>query len=96
MTDSPALLHDENPKRVLFQERAFLLGNIIGVNAYRVKRASLKQRLTEIGYQVHETPHFLVGRKAKTPTMVVHWFAPTAVDNEMGYYFMEEKERFGA
>jgi SAM-dependent methyltransferase len=80
---------------VPFQERAFLLGNIIGVNAYRVKRASLKQRLTEIGYQVHETPHFLVGRKAETPTIVAHWFAPMAVDNELGYYFMEELKPLG-
>lgn len=82
-------------ERVPFQERAFLLGNMIGVNAYRAKRTSLKQRLTEIGYQVHETPHFLVGEKAETPTMVAHWFAPTAVDNELGYYFMEELKPLG-
>jgi hypothetical protein len=80
---------------VPFQERAFLLGNIIGVNAYRVKRTPLKQRLTELGCQVHETLHFLIGIKAKTPTIVAHWFAPTAVDNELGHYFMEELKPLG-
>ena len=78
-----------------FQERAFLLGNTIGVNASRVRRASLKQRLKEMGYQVHETPHFLVGRKTETPTMVAHWFVPTAIDNELGHYFMEELKPLG-
>ena len=95
MTDSPSPLHHREPQRVPFQERAFLLGNIIGVNAYRVKRASLKQRLTELGYQVYETPHFLVGRKAETPTMVAHWFPPTAIDSDLGYYFMEELKPLG-
>jgi hypothetical protein len=95
LANSPSFLHQKDSRRVPFQERAFLLGNIIGVNAYRVKRASLQQRLTELGYQVHETPHFLVGRKAKTPTVVAHWFAPMAVDNELGYYFMEELKPLG-
>lgn len=95
MTDSPSPLQNREPQRVPFQERAFLLGNIIGINAYRVKRTSLKQRLTEIGYQVHETPHFLIGRKTDTPIMAAHWFAPTAIDSDLGHYFMDELKPLG-
>ena len=33
------------PKQVRFQERAFPMGNLIGVNAYHIHRTALKQRL---------------------------------------------------
>ncbi len=95
MSSNPPPFHDNHLKRVPFQERAFLLGNIIGVNAHRVKRASLKQRIVEKGYEVHETPHFLIGRKGETPTIVAHWFAPIAIDSDLGHYFVEELKPLG-
>src|SRR5260370_7315268 len=78
------------PKGIPFRERAFLRGNVIGVNAYRVNRTSLKQRLTEGGYQLHETPHFLIGLQAPSPILVIHWFAPQEIDVDLGYHFIED------
>lgn len=95
VSSNPPSFHDKHLRRVPFRERAFRLGNVIGVNAYRVRRTSLKQRLAEVGYQVHETPHFLIGIKKETPTMTAHWFAPTAIDNDLGHYFMEELKPLG-
>ena len=66
LTDRPSSLQQREIQRVPLQDRAFLLGKMLGVNASRVKRASLRQRLLEMGYQVHDTPHFLVGRKTGT------------------------------
>lgn len=80
----------ETPKQVRFQERAFPMGKMIGVNAYRINRGALKQRLASSGYAVHETPHFLVCTQSNAPTLIVHWFAPKAIDSDLGRYFMEE------
>lgn len=82
-------------KSVLFRERAFSMGNIVGVNAYRINRTALKQRIVQGGYQVQETPHFLIGTQAEAPTLVVHWFAPKAIDSDLGQYFMEELKPIG-
>lgn len=87
--------HTDTPKQVRFQERAFPMGNIIGVNAFRINRATLKQRLADGGYHVHETPHFLVCTKAAAPTMIVHWFSLKAIDSDLGQYFMEELKPLG-
>ena len=95
MTDSLSSLNQREIQRVPLQERAFLLGKMLGVNASRVRRASLRQRLQEMGYQVHDTPHFLVGRRTGTPTMVAHWFMLAAIDTELGRYFMEELKPLG-
>ena len=95
LTKSPSSSHHSSPQRVRFQERAFAMGNIVGVNAYRTNRAELKQRLAKGGYQVHETSHFLIGTKEGTPTLVVHWFAPKAIDSDLGHHFMEELKPLG-
>lgn len=87
--------HTTSPKQVRFQERAFPMGKMIGVNAYRVNRVSLRQRLTDGGYQIHETPHFLVCTKTDAPTMIVHWFAPKAIDSDLGQFFIEELKPLG-
>lgn len=42
------------------QERAHRIGTIVGVNAYRVNRAALRQGLITQGYEIQETPHFLI------------------------------------
>ncbi|HYT36132.1 MAG TPA: hypothetical protein VEL49_03060 [Ktedonobacteraceae bacterium] len=59
LTKSPSSSYHSSPKQVRFQERAFTMGNVVGVNAYHLNWAELKQRLGKSGYQAHETAHFL-------------------------------------
>ncbi len=86
LATSSSSSHTVSSRQVPFQERAFSLGDIIGVNAYRVNRDVLKQRLAEGGYQVHTTPHFLVCQQPGAPTIVVHWFPPAAIDGDLGHH----------
>ena len=95
LNNNPSSLSQVPSKGIPFRERAFLVGNVIGVNAYRVNRTSLKQRFTEGGYQLHETPHFLIGLQAPSPILVIHWFAPQEIDVDLGYHFMEELKPIG-
>ncbi len=95
LIDSSSSSDAVSSKRVRFQERALTVGNMIGVNAYRVKREALKRRLTDGGYTIRETPHFLVCQQSGTPTIIVHWFAPEAIDSDLGQYFMEELKPLG-
>ena len=45
---------------ITLQERSHRTGNIVGVNAYRVNRVALRQGLIAQGYELQETPHFLI------------------------------------
>jgi Methyltransferase domain len=82
-------------KKVSSKERAILEGNIIGINAYHANRGLLKQRFAEGGYDIHETDHFLLFTRVKAPSIIVaHWFAPEAIDANIGYYFMQELKPF--
>ncbi len=92
LTTSP---RSARPKSVPIQERACTVGHIIGINAYRVNRASLKESLVRQGCQLQETPHFLVGSRSTGPTVVAHWFAPEAIDGDLGGYFIEELKPCG-
>jgi 2-polyprenyl-3-methyl-5-hydroxy-6-metoxy-1,4-benzoquinol methylase len=84
------------PRKVPLKERALIIGNVIGINAHRADRVLLKQRFAEGGYKVHETEHFLLFTREKAPSMVVaHWFAPEAIDAQIGHYFIEELKPFG-
>ena len=91
------LLHPlkSSPKKVSLHNRMFKMGNFVGVNAYRLSRAALKHHYTESGYQIATTPHFLVCSRPEAPTMVIHWFAPKAIDANLGHYFTEELKPFG-
>src|SRR5713226_3823251 len=83
-------------KKVALKERALIMGNVIGINAHRANRALLKQRFTEGGYRIQETEHFLLFTREQAPsTIVAHWFAPEAIDANIGYYFIEELKPFG-
>ena len=95
LSESTSSTHTMSTKQVRFQERAFPMGNIIGVNAYRVNRESLKRRLSDGGYTVRETPHFLVCQLSGTPTILVHWFSAEAIDSDLGQRFMEELKPLG-
>jgi SAM-dependent methyltransferase len=90
MSDSGLPISSVSAHGVPFRERAFVVGNVIGVNAYRINRTLLKQRLIEGKYQVQETSHFFLALRTAVPTMLVHWFAPEAIDADLGRYFMEE------
>ncbi|MEO8970941.1 MAG: class I SAM-dependent methyltransferase [Ktedonobacteraceae bacterium] len=88
--DSPKI------KRVPVQERSFTMGNFVGINGYRVNRSLLKQRFAEGGYQLHETPHFLIFTRSVAPSLiVVHWFAPEEIDANIGDYFVQELKPLG-
>jgi len=67
----------------------------VGVNAYRVNRTALQQHYMHEGYQIATTPHFLVCTRPEAPTVIVHWFAPEAIDANLGHYFMEELKPLG-
>ena len=93
---SPADTLHTGARKVPVHERSCITGRIIAINAYRINRVLLKQRLGEGGYQLHETPHFLLCLRGKDPmTIVVHWFAPEEVNANIGQYFMRELKPFG-
>lgn len=95
MTESRASVRRQ-PNRVPIQERAFSIGNITGINSYRANRVLLKQRLTEGGYQIHETEHFLLFTRTQAPsTILAHWFPPEQIDANLGDYFLKELKPLG-
>src|SRR6266571_1400360 len=83
-------------KRVRIQDRAFTMGDLIGVNGYRANRTLLKQRFADGGYLLQETPHFLLCTRSEAPTTIlVHWFAPEGIDADIGNAFMRELKPLG-
>jgi len=82
--------------RVRIQDRAFTSGDLIGVNGYRANRTLLKQRFTEGGYHLQETPHFLLCTRTAAPsTILIHWFAPAEIDADLGNTFIRELKPLG-
>jgi SAM-dependent methyltransferase len=89
---------NDNPKirRVPIQERSFAMGKFVGVNGYHVHRNLLKRRFAEGGYQLQETPHFLIFSRSEAPALiVVHWFAPEEIEANIGDYFVQELKPAG-
>src|SRR6266851_5009615 len=83
-------------KKVALKERAIIVGNVVGVNAHHANQSLLKQRFAEGGYHIHETDHFLLFTREKAPsTIVAHWFAPEAIDANIGHYFIQELKPLG-
>jgi Methyltransferase domain len=83
-------------KQVPIQEKSIVVGNFIIVNGYRVSLSSLKKRFVEGGYQVHETPHFLLLLRDEAPSViVVHWFAPEEIDADVKHYLTQELKPYG-
>src|ERR1700686_1796010 len=79
-----------NLKKVPIQEREITVGNFVVINGHRVNLVSLKQRFVEGGYQVHETPHFLLFLRDEAPSViVVHWFAPEEMDADVKNYLTQ-------
>ncbi len=77
-------------RRVRFQERAFPCGPFIGVNACRVNMEAFRALVTEAGYALRETPHFLLGQREGAPTLIIHRFTPEEIDRWLGDYFLAE------
>lgn len=76
--------------------KAIPVDDVIGINGYRVHLAHLKQRFAEGGYQLHETPHFLLFTRNIAPTIIiVHWFAPEEIDDAISSYFLNELQPLG-
>ena len=73
-----------------------MAGSFVIINGYRVNLASLKQRFLGGGYQVHETPHFLLFLRDEVPgVIVVHWFAPEGLDADVKHYLTQELKPYG-
>ncbi len=83
-------------KKVSLQERAFTMGEFIGINGYRMNRTVLKNHFAEIGYHMCETSHFLIGQHLSfSKKLVIHWFAPEEIDVTLGSYFLSDLKPLG-
>ena len=83
-------------KKIPIRERSVSLGNVVGINGYRVNKTTLQQRFAEGGYSVSETPHFLVFTRVEVPSLfIVHWFALEAIDADVGNVLLEELKPLG-
>jgi protein-L-isoaspartate O-methyltransferase len=83
-------------KKVSLQERSLPVGNIVGINGYRVNRATLRKSIEDEGYVIHETPHFFVVIRSMFPSVIViHWFAPAEIDARIGDYILQELQPLG-
>jgi len=72
------------------------VGKFVGINAYRINKSLLWNRLSAGGYTITETPHFYLATRTAAPTtLVMHWFAPEEIDADIGYYFMQELKPSG-
>ena len=91
-------MQDSIPKSrsVSLQERAFTMGEFIGINGYRINHTVLKNYFAKIGYSTHETPHFLIGQHSKlSKKLVIHRFAPDEIDATLGSYLLDELKPLG-
>ena len=83
-------------RKIPIQERSVRVGDVIVVNGHGINRALLKQRFAEGGYQVHETPHFLLFlREVEPKTILVHSFTPEAFHTNLSHQLVEELKPFG-
>lgn len=95
MTDGLSSSHTHH-KRVPIQERSFTTGDLTGINGYHANRTLLKQRFSEGGYHLQETPHFLLCTRTAAPsTILVHWLAPAEIDADIGNIFIRELKPLG-
>ncbi len=95
MTEGMSSSHTR-PKRVPIRERAFTIGDLTGINGHHANQTLLKQRFSEGGYQLQETPHFMLCTRTAVPsTILVHWLAPEEIDADIGKKFMQELKPLG-
>ncbi|HEU5227613.1 MAG TPA: hypothetical protein VFU49_07340, partial [Ktedonobacteraceae bacterium] len=98
MPEQPATLHDTERKtrKVSIQERSVLVGDTIVVDGHNVDLATLERRFVEGGYQIQETSHFRLFRRAEPPkTILVHTFAPEEMNANIKHYVIQELKPLG-
>ncbi len=95
MTGDLSFSHTHH-KRVPIRDRAFTIGDLTCINGYHANRTLLKQRFSEGGYHLQETPHFLLCTRTAAPsTILVHWLSPKEIDADIGNRFMQELKPLG-
>lgn len=79
------------------KQRSYPKGSVIGVNAYGLALDAVRSELAAASYVVEATPHFLVcrGTAEGMPALLVHWFAPADIDNNLSHYLAEELKPLG-
>jgi SAM-dependent methyltransferase len=83
-------------KKIPIRERSVSIGNVVGINGYRVNKIALQQRFAEGGYALAETPHFSVFTRDIAPSLfVVHSFAPEFIDADVGNFLLDELKPLG-
>jgi SAM-dependent methyltransferase len=83
-------------KKVSIQDRSILVGDLIIVNGYDVSRPALIRRFAEGGYQVQETPHFLLFTRDEPPkTILVHRFSPQELNADIKHFMVLELKPLG-
>src|SRR5260370_2210569 len=95
MTENQATLQSSSPKSksVSIQERSVLVGEIIVVNGHGANLTMLKQRFAEGGYQVQETPHFLLFTRSEAPsTILVRRFTLEEMNADIKQYVAYERD----
>lgn len=89
--NQPSKTSTPQARKVSIQDRSVLVDDLIVVNGYKVNRSSLKRQFTDGGYQVQETPHFLLFTRQQAPSLViVHWFAPETKPSDIKPYIAHE------
>jgi SAM-dependent methyltransferase len=83
-------------RKVSIQERSVLVGDIIFVNGHRINRVALQKRFAEGGYQLQETPHFMLFTRLEAPTTIlVHWFTLEEMNADIKHYIAYELKPLG-
>jgi SAM-dependent methyltransferase len=78
------------------QERCVVAGDLRVMSGYGLDQRLLKQRLFQSGYQVQETPHFLLFTRQEEPAMIlVHTFRPEEFNADIKHYLFYELQPLG-
>lgn len=78
-------------RKIPIHERSVRVGSVIVVNGYRVNRVLLQRQFASAGYQIHETPHFLLFTREEEPrTILVHWFKREEITSNVVHYLVQE------
>jgi SAM-dependent methyltransferase len=78
-------------RRVPIWERSVCIGDLVVIDGHRAQRALLASRLRQGGYQIEETPHFLLGRRQEAPSiLLIHQFSPEQLDADLKHHLVVE------
>jgi SAM-dependent methyltransferase len=78
------------------QERCVAAGELRVMSSYGLDQRLLKQRLFQSGYQMQETPHFLLFTRREEPSIIlVHTFRPEEFNADIKHYLFYELQPLG-